>query len=105
MRTSYTLLTVLAVVILGLLAACAQNSTRMVVTDADPAMFADNAFPPVLPNDADHRAGTDSWFQESCLSCHEGGANNAPVVVHEGMADILLDGKCRSCHTTSAGNG
>jgi hypothetical protein len=27
------------------------------------------------------------------------------LVVHEGMADILLDGKCRTCHTTSAGNG
>ena len=105
MRTSNILLTVLAVVTLGLLAACAQNATHMVVTDADPAMFADNAFPPVLPADADHRTGTDSWMQESCLSCHEEGANNAPIVVHEGMAAILLDGKCRSCHTTSEGNG
>lgn len=105
MRTSQILLIVFAVVTLGLLAACAQNSAHMQVTDADPAMFADNAFPPVLPADGDHRMGTDSWMQETCLNCHADGANNAPLVVHEGMADILLDGKCRTCHTTSAGNG
>jgi cytochrome c5 len=107
MRTSQILLIVLAVVSLGMLAACAQKAVAELppVTDADPAIFADNAFPPVLPADADHRAGADSWMQESCLNCHEDGRNGAPVVVHEGMADILLAGKCRSCHTTSAGNG
>ncbi len=105
MRTSQILLIVFAVVSLGLIAACAQTSTHMQVTDADPAMFADNAFPPVLPDDNDHRVGTDSWMQETCLNCHADGANNAPMVVHEGMSSLLLDGKCRTCHTTSAGNG
>jgi len=105
MRTSQILLIVLSVTSLAWLAACAQTTTHMKVTDADPAMFADNAFPPVLPADGDHRVGTESWMQETCLNCHEGGANDAPVVVHEGMADILLQGKCRTCHTTSEGNG
>ena len=89
--------------------ACSQADTRsgwkMEVTDPDPAIFADNAFPPVLPDDDNHRDGVASWMQETCLDCHSSGRNDAPEVKHEGMASILLDGKCRTCHTTSEGNG
>ncbi len=64
--------------------------------------FAANAFPPVLPNDTVHGLGpVDSWQSESCLSCHKNGKNNAPKVVHEGMADVLMMGKCRTCHTST----
>ncbi len=64
--------------------------------------FAKNAFPPSIPVDAYHGDGpVDSWQSENCLSCHRTGKNNAPKVVHEGMADILMEGKCRTCHTST----
>lgn len=88
-----------------LLVTCSQPSTLPDYSDPDPSLFADDAFPPVIPDDKAHRTGMGSWMQETCLSCHEDGRNDAPIVVHEGMSDILLLGKCRTCHTTSPGNG
>lgn len=99
----------MAILIAAVLGACSQANTqtgwKMEVNDPDPAIFADNAFPPVIPADDNHRTGVDSWMQETCLDCHTSGRNGAPEIKHEGMADILLDSKCRSCHTTSEGNG
>lgn len=76
-----------------------------VATTSDSSVdFAANAFPPVLPNDSVHGEGpVDSWNSKTCMSCHEKGKNNAPKVVHEGMADILMLGKCRTCHTSTEG--
>ena len=99
----------MAILVAAVLGACSQanpqSGWKMEVNDPDPTIFADNAFPPVLPDDDNHRQGVDSWMQETCLNCHASGRNGAPEIVHEGMSSILLDSKCRSCHTTSEGNG
>lgn len=98
--------------LLLVMVACSTASTSADGLDRGPAAvtstsdstveFAANAFPPVLPNDQVHGTGpVDSWQGESCMSCHEKGKNNAPKVVHEGMADILMLGKCRTCHTSA----
>ncbi len=60
-----------------------------------PTLFAANAFPPMLPNNNNHK---DAWGKNNCLLCHENGVRGAPVVRHEGMARLLLDAKCRTCH-------
>ena len=71
--------------------------TRSKSVDESAAGFAVNAFPPTLPDDDDHRR---SWTQDDCLLCHKNGINEAPVVKHEGMPELLLTAKCRSCHVT-----
>lgn len=88
-----------------LLVACSDSTSGS--GDADPdtrytTTFASNAFPPVMPNDPSHGGGSyGGWQQENCLACHREGVNDAPKVVHEGMAPILLEAKCRSCHTST----
>jgi hypothetical protein len=58
--------------------------------------YAINAFPPMIPASVSHK---DSWTNDSCLLCHEGGGvKNAPVVKHKDMPKLLLKAKCRSCH-------
>lgn len=57
--------------------------------------FARDAFPPTMPVDESHR---NAWLREDCLLCHKWGVAGAPVVRHSGMAPILLQAKCRSCH-------
>ena len=59
------------------------------------AEFLPNAFPPVIPDTDWHQ---DAWLRDDCLRCHETGVGEAPQIVHEGMAPILLKAKCRSCH-------
>ncbi|MCP4593426.1 MAG: hypothetical protein GY842_22035 [bacterium] len=53
------------------------------------------AFPPMMPNSESHKA---AWFKDDCLLCHETGIFRAPVIEHEGLPEILLKAKCRSCH-------
>lgn len=88
-----------------LLVACSDSASSSDPTDRDTRYttnFANNAFPPVMPNDANHGGGSyGGWQQENCLACHREGVNDAPKVVHEGMAPILLEAKCRSCHTST----
>lgn len=62
---------------------------------AQDAVFAKNAFPPMIPNSNSHMS---TWTRDDCLLCHESGLKKAPVVRHEGLPRILLKAKCRSCH-------
>jgi len=59
------------------------------------SQFNANAFPPMIPASGSHRT---AWIKDDCLLCHEDGNSGAPVIVHEGMPDVLLQAKCRSCH-------
>jgi len=59
------------------------------------SQFNANAFPPMIPASGSHRT---AWVKDDCLLCHEEGNSGAPIVVHEGMPDVLLQAKCRSCH-------
>jgi len=61
----------------------------------EPTLFASNAFPPMIPNNSNHR---DAWRKDSCLLCHQSGIRGAPIVRHAGMAKLLLETKCRTCH-------
>lgn len=58
-------------------------------------LFAQNAFPPMIPASESHR---EAWQKDNCLLCHEDGNRGAPIVKHEGMPPLLLKAKCRSCH-------
>ncbi|MAF66987.1 MAG: hypothetical protein CMJ84_15190 [Planctomycetes bacterium] len=57
--------------------------------------FARNAFPPTLPVDETH---ADAWYGDDCLLCHADGDQGAPRVRHSGMARLLLQARCRTCH-------
>ena len=57
--------------------------------------FAQNAFPPTMPEDSSH---ANAWLRQDCLNCHEEGINNAPRVAHRGMPRDLLNARCRTCH-------
>lgn len=64
-------------------------------------VFADFAFPPVIPDTQWH---ADAWLKNDCLRCHETGVGDAPEVIHRGMPDILLTAKCRTCHVQIPGH-
>ncbi|MCP5020776.1 MAG: hypothetical protein GY930_03275 [bacterium] len=57
--------------------------------------FAQNAFPPTMPEDSSH---ADAWLKDDCLKCHEDGSNGATRVSHRGMSRALLQSRCRTCH-------
>ncbi|MDP6539446.1 MAG: multiheme c-type cytochrome [Planctomycetota bacterium] len=57
--------------------------------------FLRRAFPPQLPEDADHDG---AWLRDDCLLCHADGSSGAPRLRHAGMAPLLLQARCRSCH-------
>lgn len=57
--------------------------------------FAQDAFPPLLPNTEQH---ANPWDSSACLMCHEHGVGSAPVIRHAGMSPQLLQAACRSCH-------
>jgi hypothetical protein len=59
------------------------------------SQFNANAFPPMIPASGSHRT---AWIKDDCLLCHETGNSSAPIVVHEGLPEILFEAKCRSCH-------
>lgn len=63
-------------------------------------VFAENAFPPTIPDTDWHR---DAWQRDDCRRCHETGVGEAPVIVHAGMAEVLMTAKCRSCHVLIPG--
>jgi len=58
-------------------------------------VFAAAAFPPTIPDTAWHQ---DAWRRNDCLRCHETGVEEAPMIRHEGMPEILKTAVCRSCH-------
>ncbi len=60
-----------------------------------PSPFAENAFPPMMPNSESHMR---AWTKDDCLLCHESGIHGAPIILHEDLPAILLKAKCRSCH-------
>ncbi len=62
--------------------------------------FAENAFPPTMPDTEWHRAG---WVKDDCMRCHETGVDRAPRVEHRGLPSILLEAKCRTCHVLIPG--
>jgi cytochrome c5 len=75
------------------------EETPAVMVDHSEALddegFSMNAFPPMLPNTAEH---DDAWLNDDCLLCHETGVSGAPIVKHHGMSEWLLKARCRSCH-------
>ena len=68
----------------------------------EPIQFAENAFPPTLSDTDWHR---DGWLDIDCLRCHETAVDKAPRVRHQGMPEVLLAVKCRSCHVLIPGQG
>jgi len=76
-------------------------ATLVSIESAPDVEFADYAFPPTIPDTDWHR---DAWEVNDCLRCHETGVNDATVVQHAGMPDILLAAKCRSCHVLIPGD-
>jgi hypothetical protein len=72
---------------------------RLTATEPDTG-FAGNAFPPTMPDTEWHRA---AWIERDCMRCHETGVGIAPIVVHDGLPEILLKAKCRTCHTIATG--
>ncbi len=62
--------------------------------------YSSNAFPPVMPDTDRHQR---AWVRHDCLRCHETGVELAPLVKHAGMPEILLQAKCRTCHTLIPG--
>ncbi len=67
---------------------------------ADSARFAENAFPPPLPDTANHR---DAWVIENCRRCHETGVGDAPMLMHRTVPDVARTAKCRTCHVLIPG--
>jgi len=62
--------------------------------------FADNAFPPTVPDTQWHQ---DAWLKNDCLRCHETGVQDAPRVIHKDLPIVLLTAKCRTCHVLIPG--
>ncbi len=62
--------------------------------------FAKNAFPPTISDTDYHET---AWLKNDCLRCHETGVEDATLVQHEAMPDILLTAMCRSCHVLIPG--
>jgi hypothetical protein len=60
--------------------------------------FEVDAFPPTLPSDESH---SNAWMRQDCLLCHKWGVGLAPKVRHNGMSELLLQAKCRTCHLPS----
>ena len=60
--------------------------------------FEVDAFPPTLPSDDSH---SNPWMRQDCLLCHKWGVGLAPKVRHNGMSELLLQAKCRTCHLPS----
>jgi hypothetical protein len=67
---------------------------------ADEAVFAENAFPPPIPDTESH---VESWAILDCLRCHETGVAEAPMIRHASVPDIAREAKCRSCHVLIPG--
>ncbi|MCP5516512.1 MAG: hypothetical protein H7A45_04540 [Verrucomicrobiales bacterium] len=71
------------------------------VTRIDPDTgFATGAFPPTLSDTEWHQ---DAWNTLDCLTCHEDGIADAPVVRHRGLPARLVTAQCRSCHVLIPG--
>lgn len=68
--------------------------------DSDTIAFAQNAFPPPIPDTRNHR---DAWRIEDCLRCHLTGVADAPMVMHTSVPDAALTAKCRTCHVLIPG--
>ncbi|USN99622.1 MAG: hypothetical protein H6810_02870 [Phycisphaeraceae bacterium] len=62
--------------------------------------FAEHAFPPTIPDRDWHR---EAWTRTDCLTCHETGVQNAPILRHRGLPALTLQAKCRSCHVLIPG--
>jgi hypothetical protein len=82
-RTVYAVIVALAALVAG----C--------TPEAPPSNFALGAFPPTMPDDADHR---EPWSRTDCLSCHAQGANEAPKMEHTSVPPLAEEAKCRTCH-------
>lgn len=76
------------------------TAPTVIAGDRSNIQFADNAFPPPLPDTAWHR---DAWMRNDCMRCHETGVADAPEVKHRNMPDVLMTAKCRSCHVLIPG--
>lgn len=112
MRKTFSLLLVLAP--FALLSACKSPSPEAgpaggetmadvarAVTKVDPDTgFATAAFPPTLSDTEWHQ---DAWYTLDCLTCHEEGIADAPVVQHRGLPARLVTAQCRSCHVLIPG--
>ncbi len=64
------------------------------------AEFAEGAFPPVI-SDTDYHQN--AWTRTNCLTCHETGVSDAPVVQHASLPPAAVHAKCRTCHVAVPG--
>lgn len=62
--------------------------------------YAIAAFPPTIPDRKWHK---DAWNKDDCLSCHETGVAEAPMIRHRGLPEITFASKCRTCHVLIPG--
>lgn len=79
----------------------AKAPDETVKQDPDKVTFLETAFPPTVPDTDWHRG---AWWTDDCMRCHETGVADAPKLVHQGMPDVLLTAKCRSCHVLIPGS-
>lgn len=70
------------------------STPRVRPPNPDDAFLA-GVFPPMIPDSKSH---ADSWSNDSCIVCHAAGMREAPKLRHEGLSDVLLYAKCRTCH-------
>ncbi len=83
-------------VVLVVLSGCEQEGQAQVESD-----FAPGAFPPTLSDTEDHR---NSWTRADCLTCHETGENESPVMKHDSLPELAKEAKCRTCHVFIEGS-
>lgn len=63
--------------------------------------FAENAFPPTIPDQEWHR---EAWTRTDCMTCHETGVQEAPILRHtSGLPALAIQAKCRTCHVLVPG--
>ncbi len=83
-------------VVFVLLSGCEQTGQAQVDSP-----FAPGAFPPTLSDTEDHR---NSWTRADCLTCHETGENESPVMKHASLPEVAKQAKCRTCHVFVEGS-
>jgi len=88
-------LVLLAVCMVGLVPGCQPGAS-----DASDGRFAAGAFPPTL-SDAEYHER--AWSRPTCLSCHEKGVEDAPLLKHSSVPEQAKGVKCRTCHVLEVG--
>lgn len=94
MRLIYGIL--LAALILVMAPGCTETPTAQ----AQMSDFAEGAFPPIMTDEEYHER---DWTRSDCLTCHESGKKDSPIMEHSGMPEHQKVAKCRTCHVLVKG--